>query len=188
MNKFLSITSVFISVVLLFFFPVSGQTGELAGIFSCSAGVVSTHDDFGRTFDLDERAEVGVMCEAAKPSWPVAVVAGYSLSYGHSKTADIFCSETRLGIKKTLDRHPSIKPYMTAGFTGLNVYADTSGDDDHEGAYGTWYGAGITYRMTHTWYMNLGWRRSRINMKLFGERLDAGGDHFDWSIGYRFPP
>ncbi len=159
----------------------------MTGIFSCSAGVVATHDDFGRAFELDDRFEIGVMCEAAKPSWPVGIVAAYNLSYGHSKTADIFYSETRLGLKKALDLHPSVKPYIAGGFNSLSVYADIPGDDDNEGTYGTWYGAGVNFRLTDTWHINLGWRRSRVNMKLFGERLHAGGDHFDWSIGYRFP-
>lgn len=180
--------------------PVSTAAGELYGSFSLAADVLSTHADFSDAFDLDERAGIGFVCEAARPGWPVSIVAGYYLSYGQARTTEnpcglktgravnLFCSETAVGIKRTLYRRYFVKPYISGGVSSLNMYADISYDHEYEGAYGCWYGAGADVTISDTWQIRLGWRRSRVKMKLFGNRLDAGGDHFDLSIGCFFPP
>ena len=200
LNKLLlPIIAFFSGIILCCLFPVSGQAGDLYGVFSFSGGMVCTHDDATEAFNLDERFEAGVSCEAAKPSWPVVVIASYTFSYGNSRTrqnpydlpehrdTDVYCTETCLGIKKTMNWYPGIKPYLAGGFSSVSMYVDITSDDDYDDAFGTWYGAGAGFMLTKDWRLSLGWRRSRAKLKLFGNRLDTGGDHFDLSIGYRFP-
>ena len=200
LNKLLlPIITVFPAIVFCWLFPVAVTAGDLSGFFSVTAGMMRAHNDIAEAFNLDERFEAGVSCEAARPAWPVDIIATYTLSYGDSRTrqnpyglddhrdTDMYGTETCLGIKKTLDWHPCLKPYLAAGFSSVSLYMDITSDDDYDDAYGTWYGAGLGFMLTEDWRLSLGWRRSRARLKLFDHRLDTGGDHFELSLGYRFP-
>ena len=199
MNKLLPTSAFFSGIVFCCLFPVAVTAGDLYGFFSLSAGMVRTHDDTAEAFNLDDQFSAGVSCEAAKPAWPVAVIAAYTLSYGDSRTrqnpygldehrdTDVYRTETCLGIKKTLGGHLFIRPYLAAGFSSVSMYVDITSDDDYDDAFGTWYGAGVGFMLTEDWRLDMGWRRSRAKLKLFGNRLDTGGDYFDLSIGCRFP-
>ena len=196
---FMRTSFIIIAVAIFSCFPVLGRTGELKGNFTIATGLLLTDDDFSQSFDLDKRIEVGVVCDAGKQEWPVSIVAAYFFSYGNSKLSDnpqgflnhqdvdVFCSETYLGLEKIFDWSPSIKPYLACGLCSHSAYADISYDDDYDWAFGSWFGVGGYVTISRNWLLNMAWRRSRVKVNLFDHHLDAGGDHFDLSVGYHFP-
>ena len=177
---------IFLAALTAALFFITPPAGALTGNLTFSGGLVRTHDDFSRSFDIDELTSLGVFCDVKKEAWPVYITAAYVFAYGQSRAADVYCSDTLVGLKKFFELSPAVRPYIAGGVSSLSIYADMAHDDDYDGAWGGWYGAGLAVSLSHHWQMHLDWRRTSAKVDLFRHRLEAGGDSFSFAIGYRF--
>ena len=190
----------FINVICLtaLWLPVKGICKEPTGNINFAMGVLRTADDFSEAFNLDERIEIGTTCDVKNETWPISIAFKYFLSYGDSKTSgnsyglrkdkdvDVYCTETYLGIRKVLERFPSVRPFVGGGLYTVNMYVDISYDDEFDTGLGVWGEIGAYIALAKQVDIGLIWRWSKAKINVFGIKPDTGGIHFDLLIGYHF--
>ena len=181
---------------------VGGSTCEIyaepTGNINFSAGVLKTAGDFSRVFDIHERASVGASCDVKNAAWPVGIAFEYLLSYSQTKASensahlrqgtdiDIYCSEMFVGVKKIFDWSASFRPFACGGVHTVDIYMDTSCDDEFDSGIGVWIGAGFYFALSKKTDIGLEWKWSKTKIEVFDTHTDAGGHYFSLLIGRHF--
>lgn len=189
---------ILITAIIALWVPAVGICEEAIGNVNFAIGALWTADDFSEAFNMDERIEIGAICDVKKKNWPISIAFEYLFSYGDSRTSvnsygllenmnvDVYCSEMYVGVKKVFNHFPSVKPFVGGGLYTVNVYVDISYDDEYDVGIGGWVGAGAYFMLLKHLDIGLEWKWSKAKVTIFDKDFDVGGNHFDLMIGYHF--
>ena len=187
---------ILISIIL--WTPGMGICEETTGNISFVAGFLRTDDDFSKVFNLDERMEIGIICDVKKKSWPVSIAFGYLFSYadtmisgdsdGLIENMDVvfYCSEMYVGMKKIFNHFDFVRPFVGGGVHTVSMYIDMAHANKFNTGFGYWVSAGVYFMCSRHVQIAFEWKWSKAELSIFDIKSDVGGNHFDFMIGYHF--
>jgi|GEM_PF-410746 len=164
-----------------------------ANVFS-GAKALDEHD----WTPADEQNEFGFETDFRKRGWPVSIELDFLGAAGSGSAFDpgpgelkmeSRTSELNVGIRKTWDGFPHVRPYVGGGLTFAGASAKISGlgtsATDSDRGTGLWLGGGVYWTLGA---FNIGFdlRGSSAKVTIFNVDTDAGGGHFGLLLGYHW--
>lgn len=200
MNKLLSLAA---PVLLLSFFSATlpawsavAQENNWTGNANAFLGTKALDEDSWTP--AHEQSEFGFAADFRKRGWPVSIELDFLGASGSGVVYDPFfgeikmesrTSELNIGVRKTWDGFPHVRPYIGGGLAFARCSAKVSGlgtsISDSDGGTGLWLGGGVYWTLGS---FNIGFdlRGSSAKAELFNAETDAGGGHFGLLLGYHW--
>jgi opacity protein-like surface antigen len=167
----------------------------------CTSGNVNffigqkSMDDSDFWKPVDDHTEFGVNFDMIEKGWPVSLDLGLMMSSDESSdnygSIEGKTNELYVGIKKIwVIRNFPLKPFVSGGLS--YVSAEMEGEnyygyfDDDDSAMGFYLSAGAYATLSKHLNLGLLFRISKAEVELFGDDVDAGGEHFGLFLGYHF--
>jgi len=145
-----------------------------------------------------EQDEFGFSTDFRKRGWPVSIELDFLGASGSGAVYDPFfgeikvesrTSELNIGVRKTWDGFPHVRPYLGGGLAFVRCSAKVSGlgtsVSDSDGGTGLWLGGGVYWTLGS---FNIGFdlRGTSAKAEIFNVETDAGGGHLGLLLGYHW--
>jgi opacity protein-like surface antigen len=144
---------------------------------------------------VDDQGEIGVLFDYRERNWPISLaveILGSSDDKSYSN-GDVEGSTTEIciGVKKIWDiRNFPLKPFVGGGVAYINAEIDDNypavSYSDDDSAIGFWLEGGFYATLSQHFNLGLILRISRAEVTLFGDDMEAGGDHIGLILGYHW--
>lgn len=145
--------------------------------------------------DLDRHFSMGFIFDIKKDSWPISITLDMMDTgdkHNHAGMEDLgHTTEYHFGVRKIfMNQHPKVHPYIGGGVSFMyaeqeyEVNNNKMKQDDRD--VGSWFGAGMYYRIHPRFVLGLDVRYSHGKVILFDQKRDAGGIHTHVTGGFQF--
>jgi opacity protein-like surface antigen len=131
----------------------------------------------------DKASSGGLVTDFKRESWPVSIavdlIGSEKETFSKGNRTENTIGELDLGVRKIWSLSPFISPYVGGGiaFVGVeNQTSTASGNKKLKGdTVGAWAGAGAYVSLTEKFVVGLDMRYTQAEVKLAGDKRDAGG-------------
>jgi opacity protein-like surface antigen len=149
----------------------------------------------------NSQGSVGLITDFKMDSWPVSIAVDGFVSGSGDFTADndkdkkgklkVSSAELHLGVRKIWDfSNTKFSPYVGGGLSfatgSLDRKVNGEKENDSDSAVGTWLGTGVYWRPVDNFNVGADLRYSKVDLKLHGDNIKAGGLRTGIFIGYNW--
>lgn len=149
----------------------------------------------------NSQGSVGLITDFKMDSWPVNIAVDGFVSGSGDFTADndkdkkgklkASSAELHLGVRKIWDfSNTKFSPYVGGGLSfatgSLDRKVNGEKENDSDSAVGTWLGTGVYWRPVDNFNVGADLRYSKVDLKLHGDNIKAGGLRTGIFIGYNW--
>ncbi len=192
--------SFYLLIIIAFYIsiPTLALSGEYTGHCSVLLGSLITEDKFSKNFNTDRISEIGISFDMKEKKWPVSITFDYSFLHAESKLSAnlnnlgenrkvvFYRTVTALGVKKFLNFSSIVKPFVSVGGSYVSIYGKRSHDIKMANGLGYWVGAGVYFELPKDISVGFQWKKSKVDIKIFDNKCNNGGDHFNLIAGIHF--
>lgn len=139
----------------------------------------------------DHPGSGGLITDFKKQRWPVSIaidmIGSDEDKVTEGKRTEAKIGELDLGVRKiwTLSTLP-ISPYIGGGIAFVNVEKTVGNNKQEEDDVGAWAGIGVYWNVTDRFIVGADMRYTDSEVKLAGQKVDAGGLNTGISLGLSF--
>lgn len=181
-----------IVVTLVLFLPATSHAQKWSGNINALLGAkMLDEDDWEPT---EDQAEVGILVDFKKDTWPVSIAIDYLQSEEDATMLGVGLhgetTELNFGVRKIWDQNARARPYIGGGVALISADASAALFDinvsEDDVAEGFWINAGVYWTLGESFNIGLDLRYSHAEVTLFGVDAEAGGAHAGLVLGYHW--
>ncbi len=185
-------------LAMITFFPLATQAHAWSGNINLFLGAKAL--DENEWAPLDSQSELGILFDFKGAHWPFSI----AIDYLRSKDDEAFfnpftgnvgnlegkTSELNIGIRKILDHHSNVRPYLGGGLALIRAEMSLSERgirvSDNDRSVGFWVNGGIYWTLADIFNIGVDLRYSKADVTLFGVDAGGGGAHAGLLLGFHW--
>lgn len=183
--------------ISLFILPAAAQESGWTGNVNLFLGAKALDEDDWSP--ADRQGEFGAEVDFKLRDWPVSIELDYLGASGKGTLYDSYLgtikaesetSELNVGVRKTWDGFPHVRPFIGGGvsFAKATIKASLLGVTARGSGSGTgvWLGGGAYWTLNEAFNIGFEFRSSSVKAEIAGADVAAGGGHFGLLLGYHW--